>query len=184
VAVSRRSSPARGDTFTAFFVAHERRIRAFALRRTESAARADELVADVMTVAWKRFEKIDPELAYGWLCGVAIRLEANHRRSQRRRYRAIDMVIAEAESRRLVSYFDAGGVEPEEREALLAAWNGLDDDDRELLRLVAWEGLSNDEVAAAFDIGPAAARKRLSRARARLVEGYAAAVEEPTGGAR
>ena len=57
-------------------------------------------------------------------------------------------------------------------------------DDREVLRLVAWEGLSPKEAAAVLGVAPAAARKRLQRARSRvrvLLEEDAEAVDSRSG---
>ena len=44
----------------------------------------------------------------------------------------------------------------------------MGDDDREILTLTYWDGLTAEQVAAVFGISPAAARKRLQRARERL----------------
>jgi RNA polymerase sigma-70 factor (ECF subfamily) len=166
------------DAFDAFFAAHEQRLRAFALRRTHSAARADELVAEVMTVAWQRFDEITPASALGWLCGITMKLERNERRGRVRRDRAMEQVAAEAEARQIVARLDTERVAIEERLALQAAWQGLDDDDRELLRLVAWDGLTTEEIGAAHDLSVANVRKRLSRARSRLRVGYGKATAD------
>lgn len=54
------------DAFEVFFEAYERQLRAFALRRTRSPRAADELVAAVMEVAWRRFDR--------GAVGVAVRM--------------------------------------------------------------------------------------------------------------
>ena len=65
----------------------------------------------------------------------------------------------------MTAYLGSNSLLPEQREAILAAFQRLSEDDRELLRLAVWDGLDDEELAAAFDLNPAAARKRLSRAR-------------------
>lgn len=55
-----------------------------------------------------------------------------------------------------------------EREAIRAAVQRLEDDEREVLLLTAWEGLKPSEIALVLDISPAVARTRLRRALAHL----------------
>ena len=38
-----------------------------------------------MEIAWAKFEQVDTATAFGWLCGTAIRVQANDTRSFRRR---------------------------------------------------------------------------------------------------
>ena len=155
---------ARESAFSAFFEAHERRLRAFALRRTHDPVAADDLVAATMEIAWSKFEQVDTATAFGWLCGTAIRVQANDTRSCRRRQANVERLVAEAETRPMTAYLESDSLLPEQREAILAAFQRLSEDDRELLRLAVWDGLDDEELAAAFDLNPAAARKRLSRA--------------------
>lgn len=163
------------EEFTLFFETYERRLRAFALRRARDPASADDLVAKAMTIAWQKFEKIPMECAFGWLCGVALRVAANDDRGHRRRLAVIDRLTAEAENRPLAAYLDDAGLLPEQRQAILGAFHRLSHNDQEILRLVAWDGLDDTELAAVFEISPATARKRLSRARERFRRFHAAA---------
>jgi RNA polymerase sigma-70 factor (ECF subfamily) len=54
--------------------------------------------------------------------------------------------------------------------AVARALAALDDQDRELLRLLAWEGLTQTEVASVMEISVEAARSRIRRARARFAD--------------
>jgi RNA polymerase sigma factor (sigma-70 family) len=161
-----------GDAFALFFNAHAPRLLAFALRRTGSPSRAEDLLSGVMEVAWNRFSEIPPGAEFGWLCGVAVRLAWNERRARGRYDRMMDAAVAEAEVRPLATYLESNHLLEEQREAISDAFAVLDEDDQEILRLVAWEGLGGAQLAAALDVSEPAARKRLSRARDRLQRAY------------
>ncbi len=122
---------------------------------------AEDVVAEVFVVCWRRFDEI-PADPLPWLLGVARHVLATLRRSEHRR---------EALHRRLANE-DCGAAEegfaPAGDSILAAALERLSDGDRELLLLIAWEGLSAAEVAAALGLRPATARVRLMRARRRL----------------
>jgi RNA polymerase sigma-70 factor (ECF subfamily) len=164
----RASERRRLDGFEAFFVEHERRLRGYALRRTGSQQLADELVAEVMEIAWRRFDAIPQDRAFGWLCRVAINVESNQRRSRHRRSRAEGRAAREGERASLVTELDTERVPVESRAAFAEAWATLVDEDRSVLSLVAWEALTTAELAEALGVSEVAARKRLSRARERL----------------
>jgi RNA polymerase sigma-70 factor, ECF subfamily len=170
---------ARESAFSAFFETHERRLRAFALRRTRDAVAADELVATTMEIAWAKFDQLEPFSAFGWLCGTAIRVQANEGRTRRRREAKVERLAAEEGVRPRRVSLEHDALLPEQSEAIAAALAALGPDDRELLKLSAWDGLDDDELAAAFAINPAAARKRLSRARQRFRDAYTRVAEPP-----
>jgi len=163
----RESERRRFEGFEAFFVAHERRLRAFALRRTRSPQFADDLVAEVMEIAWRRFDAIPQDRAFGWLCRVAINVESNQRRGMRRRSRVEERASREAQ-RTIMLELDDQRVPMESRAALSAAWGTLTPDDQLVLSFAAWESLTTAELAEAIGVSEVAARKRLSRARERL----------------
>jgi len=165
------------EEFTLFFETYERRLRAFALRRVHDPGTADDLVAKAMTIAWQKFDVIPQQSAFGWLCGVALRVAANDNRGHRRRQALVDRLTAEAETRPLVAYLEDEQMLVEQRVAVVGAFSRLAPDDQEILRLVSWDGLDDHELAAVFEVSPAAARKRLSRARARFRHLYAVPLE-------
>jgi RNA polymerase sigma-70 factor, ECF subfamily len=137
---------------------------AFARRRV-SAGDADDLVAEVLTVAWRRLDDIPADAALPWLYGVARKVLANQHRSQGRRQRLVRRVA------------DAGRAQPREFEPetsddspVMDALRRLRSDDREILRLAAWEQLGPSELAVVLGCTTNAAALRLSRARRRLRE--------------
>ncbi len=127
-----------------------------------------------MAIAWRKFERIPTDSAFGWLCGVVVRLAANDDRGRRRREALIDRLTAEAEARPPRSLLEDEQLLPEQRRAIGDAFDHLDPDDQEILRLVTWDGLDDRELAAVFEVSPPAARQRLSRARRRFRRLYLA----------
>ena len=149
-------------TFAALFEAHFEALLAYARRRTDQLADAEDVVADSFTVVWRRWADLprDESQHLPWLYGIARRVLANQRRGSARRVRlrerlnAVRLRQGTSGSARLSSALEA-----------LAR---LREDDQEILRLVAWEGVSHAEVAVALSITPNAAAIRVHRARRRL----------------
>jgi RNA polymerase sigma-70 factor (ECF subfamily) len=139
------------------------RVYAYALRRT-SAAGADDAVADVFLVAWRRLDDLPPE-PLPWLLGTAHKVLANRRRGERRALALRDRLASQPR-------------EPAAAPAALdhrvgAALASLGERDRELLMLVAWEGLSVTEAAEALGVRAGTVAVRLHRARQRFARALA-----------
>jgi RNA polymerase sigma factor (sigma-70 family) len=138
-------------------------VRRYLLRRG-AGDEADDLLAEVFVVAWRRLDAIPPEAELPWLYRTAWNVLANHRRLTR-----------------ATAMEDADGLEPDfagaiaDRLLLLEAWRSLSDRDREILRLVAWEGVDGRGLAEALGIGVGGAGAALSRARAALATAWRAA---------
>lgn len=154
------------ERFERCFDDHYLRIFAFAVRRVSGRESAEEIVADTFAIAWRRRDRI-PSASLPWLYAIASNVIANQRRSSGRR-RNLDLRLAQEAS------ISAVGGDPADslagRDELAAAFAGLEEDDRELLRLVAWEGLSTRDAAAVIGCSPGAARVRLHRARRKLAK--------------
>jgi RNA polymerase sigma-70 factor (ECF subfamily) len=144
-------------------------VKAYALRRADAAS-ADDVVAEVFVVCWRRFEDV-PLDPLPWLLGVARRVLSTQRRSERRRGALHDR-LAEQTPDSIVERLGDGG--------LAAALARLSESDRELLLLIAWDGLSPAEAAKVLGIKPATARVRLLRARRRLTQALSRERAEPT----
>lgn len=150
---------------TRIYELHAHEVAAYILRRSAGSDAADA-VAETFLVAWRRLDVVpaEPE-TLPWLYGVARRVMANQRRGNRRRTQLGD---------RLSTLFVHHAVDPpsldklEDFDQVIGALHQLNDDDAEMLRLTAWESLSPSEIATSLGISPAAARKRLQRARNRL----------------
>lgn len=155
--------PPEIDQFRQLFDANYKQLVAYARRRLASPQDADDLVAEVFTIAWRRRDRLPQgEDARLYLYGIARRVLANHRRATRRRT-ALVAALRGAATRNVH--------EPlVEDPAVAQALAALDEEDRELLRLLAWEGLSQAEVASVMEISVEAARSRIRRARARFAD--------------
>ncbi|MEU3455183.1 sigma-70 family RNA polymerase sigma factor [Micromonospora sp. NPDC006766] len=150
--------------FTHLVQAAGSRILSYLTRRVDPPCDGADLLADTLTVAWRRIADLpgDDDQAMAWLFGIARGVLANHRRGQTRRAALADRLRARLADR-------PPGPDPSgETVAIRDALNRLPDPDRELITLTAWDGLTADEVAAVLEITPAAVRQRLVRARGRL----------------
>lgn len=150
-------------------------VNRYCLRRMP-AEDVNDAVAEVFTVAWRKVDNIpDDNDVLPWLYGVA-RNEINNRRRSARRFRAlIDKLGSQA------YYPDPGPesviVRNSELQELMRALGSLRLADQELLLLRTHEDLDHSQIAIAIGCSPDAARKRLSRATARLRR--AACIPEP-----
>ena len=172
--------------FELLYDEHAPAVKAYVLRRATPAV-ADDLVAEVFVVCWRRFEEI-PADPLPWLLGVARRVLSTYRRGERRgaalRQRLTDNAGApeaigggaptSMRTGRVRSQGAPGeGISPsasldEGGGALREALARLSESDRELLLLIAWEGLSPAQAATAMGVSAATVRVRLHRARRRL----------------
>lgn len=157
---TRLSRLARFDTI---FSENQRAVLGYAMRRTESAADAEDVAAETFTICWRRLEVVPLDEPLPWLYGVARRVLANQRRGRGRRERLISVLRAPDVSTpvKLGDDLDAPA---------FRALASLSPADQELLRLVAWEELGHGEIARVLGITPNAVAIRLHRARARLAQ--------------
>ena len=152
--------------FDALFTAHQRHVLAYALRRTTTAADAEDVTAEAFIIAWRKFDAIPADEPLPWLYAVARRVLANHRRGLGRRERLAALLRVEDVATPLRAGEDLDG-------PVFAALASLSPADQELLRLVAWEELGNQQIAAVLGITPNAVAIRLHRARARFADALA-----------
>lgn len=150
--------------FEELYRAYADRVHAYALRRTTPAA-ADDVVAEVFLVAWRRLDRV-PDEPFAWLLGVARRVLANRRRSESRSAALHTRLVGH----QAVDEASSSPVDSRLRDAL----ERLGDRDRELLLLVAWEGLKPAEVAEVLGVRRGTVAVRLHRARGRLADALAA----------
>ncbi|MEZ5077752.1 MAG: sigma-70 family RNA polymerase sigma factor [Solirubrobacterales bacterium] len=157
--------------FERCFRAHYADVLAFARRRLTAAQTADDAAAETFAVAWRRREAI-PAAPLPWLYGIALRVIANQRRSERRRRNLAQRLAGTAVATEVADPGEA----LHQRTEFAAAFARLGDSDRELLSLVAWDGLEPREAARALGCSHGAFRVRFHRARRRLRR-HLAAVE-------
>ncbi len=159
--------------FEAAFAAHHRRVFAYALRRTATAADAEDVVAETFAVAWRRVAHLpEPDRALPWLIAVARRVAANHHRGSRRRSSLLARLRAQPPTT------PESAADTPATEALAR----LGPDDQELLRLLAWDGLSQVEAGEVLGVSANAVAIRLHRARTRFAAELAAVERETVKG--
>jgi RNA polymerase sigma-70 factor (ECF subfamily) len=175
-AESIRRSAGEPGAFEAVF---ERRFDAVHnfLRRRVGGDLADELAAETFARAFAQRTRFLPrhDSALPWLLGIASNLVGDHRRAERRRWRALERAAAEPGAPGLPTIADA------QLDAVLAgAVARLQVRDRDALLLVAWGELSYEEVAEALAIPLGTVRSRINRARRQLSEQLGAPSSVPT----
>jgi RNA polymerase sigma-70 factor (ECF subfamily) len=179
--------------FELLYAKHAPAVKAYVLRRA-AASTADDVVAEVFVVCWRRFEEV-PVDPLPWLLGVARRVLSTQRRGERRRGALHDRLAQTVGDSIFETPDDFAAVSPSSSTgttsaddalasvtdgALAAALARLSESDRELLLLNVWDGLSPAEAATVLDIKPAAARVRLLRARRRLTQALSRERSDPT----
>lgn len=156
----------------ALFASHARTVYRYARTRL-SPADAEDVVAEVFAIAWRKGGGPGPVDSRAWLLGVARRVLANQVRGQRRRTALSEKLTAHPapavpDEARLVGELDELG----------RAMSRLRAADREVIALLAAAELSTGELAEALGCTPAAAATRTHRARRRLRAAYDRLAEE------
>jgi RNA polymerase sigma-70 factor, ECF subfamily len=148
-------------TFEALYAAHYQAIAGYVMRRV-AAGEADDVIAQVFTVAWRRFGQVPlPPLDRPWLFGVARNTVADHQRSERRRFH----LHARLRSDAALGNPPAMAAQDATGERVRDAIGALRPADREALQLVLWDELSHAEAAAVLGCSPNAFELRYRRAR-------------------
>ncbi|AXG14463.1 sigma-70 family RNA polymerase sigma factor [Intrasporangium calvum] len=138
-------------------------IHAYVARRLRDRGLADDVTADVFTVAWRRLDDI-PSPIGGWLFGVARNVVmATNRATVPDPLEIIEEALAAREADP-----SARAIDRAELKRVAEALTTLSESDQELLLLMAWEGLPLAQLAEALECSVAAAGVRLHRARQRL----------------
>jgi RNA polymerase sigma factor (sigma-70 family) len=143
---------------------HRQALLRYALRRLDDHSAAEDLVAETLVVAWRRFDEIpsrDQELF--WLYGIAGRVLSNTLRGRQRSMRLEMRLAFEREHAQGTQRYSE-----EDMKQLMDALGQLRPEERELLQLTYWECLSYREIGLALGCSEKAAGIRISRARQRL----------------
>ena len=167
MAVVSANSRDRGrDWFTSLYHDTYRMLLAYARRRVDEQT-ADEVVAEVFLVAWRRRDEVPEDFERAWLFGVARNTILTASRAARRR-NALNGKLCNVA--RPPAWSDGCNEASDRTDALLPALRSLREEEREILMLVAWEGLSHTEIGEALGISPNAVAIRVHRARKRLAD--------------
>lgn len=154
-------------SFDAAFEAEFASLHRYLARRLGSSA-ADDLAAETFTVAFRSWDRLDPERPVRpWLYGIAANLVRHHWRKEQRMLRAyartgVDPVFTDEDA--AVERADADVRQRELAEALAE----LRRNEREILLLHAWAELTDTEIATALDLPVGTVKSRLSRGREKL----------------
>jgi RNA polymerase sigma-70 factor (ECF subfamily) len=135
------------------------------VRRRVHSSHAEDVVGEVMLVAWRRLDDVPADLsaARPWLFGVARKTLQNAGRREGRQD-AVAVRLAEAAP----TSAHAGQEAIAEKVDLAAAWPRLSAVHQEAIGLAVLDGLTAPEAGLVLGISPAAFRLRLSRARRSL----------------
>ncbi|MFJ3404543.1 RNA polymerase sigma factor [Promicromonospora sp. NPDC090134] len=152
------------------FATHARAVHRYARARLP-AAEAEDVVAEVFAIVWRKGEL--PDNPRAWLLAVARRVMANQARARQRRTALVERVRthpapAGADDVRLVGELDE----------LRRAMDLLRPADREVIALLAAAELSTAEVAQVLGCTTAVAATRVHRARRRLRAAYERLTDE------
>jgi RNA polymerase sigma-70 factor (ECF subfamily) len=153
--------------FRDLFATHYRDLLGYAMRRLRVVEDAQDAVAEVLSVAWRRRGDVpdDPVEQRMWLFGVARRVVANHRRGEVRRSRLAGRLESVGESIVVDLAFED---EESDLTLALAALDALSPPDREILLLAVWEELTVAQIATVMGLTKPNVSLRLHRAKARL----------------
>ncbi len=164
---SRELAAGTTERFRALYEAHHAPLYSYVVRRlTSSPGDVADVVAEIFTVAWRRFDAVpSPPDDRLWLYGVARRIVARHERTLWRRSR----LVARLTDHAAVAEWPAPRSSDEARGAAVReAVARLRPADREVLALVLWEQLSHAEAAVVLGCSVNAVALRLHKARGRL----------------
>lgn len=156
----------RDERFTALYDAAYADLLRFVRRRVH-VARAEDVVSDVMLVAWRRLDDVPASLsaARAWLFGVAYKTLQN---SRRREDKQAAIAVRLAEVAQVTAGSDQSSDALTDRVEVASAWPLLSAVHQEAIALAVFDGLTAPEAARVLGITPVAFRLRLSRARKAL----------------
>lgn len=153
----------RGEAwFERLFAQHATAVHRYLLRRG-AGDDAEDLAADVLTVAWRRRAELPDGIELAWLYRTAGFVLANHRRKGR------PTPVAEVPDEPDRADPAVHAVRDERVREVLGRLSARD---RQVLLLTAWEGVGGDDLAVVLGVSRGGADAALSRARARLREAW------------
>jgi RNA polymerase sigma-70 factor, ECF subfamily len=161
--------------FDALYREHSGEVRRYVRRRWDAQS-ADDVVADVFVVAWRRLADV-PDDPLPWLLGVTRRILANRRRGDAREHALRNRIRSD----QFIAAVPPGTDARLAGEEVWTALRTLSERDREALLLVAWEGLSTARAARVLGVRANTFAARLYRARRRFARALRAAQTSDAG---
>ncbi|WP_428830427.1 RNA polymerase sigma factor [Cellulomonas endometrii] len=148
--------------FEELFRRHAVAVHRYLLRRG-AGDDAEDLAADVLTIAWRRRGELPDGMELAWLYRTAGFVLANHRRKGR------PVPVAEVPDEPDPT---DPGMQAVRDERVREVLGRLSARDRQVLLLTAWEGVTGDDLALVLGVSRGGADAALSRARARLRDAW------------
>lgn len=140
---------------------------------TSSAADAEDAAQDGFVKAWRALGRFRAGAPFKpWLLRIVANEAHNRRRSAGRRANLTLRAATEDPSGGAAPSPEAGLVDAERREALLAAVDALPDEQRTVLVLRYFADLSEEETAEILDVPRGTVKSRTARALERLRKSY------------
>lgn len=146
-------------------VEHLGAMRAFAMSLTRNSALADDMVQDALVKAWSKIDTFEAGTNMrAWLFTILRNTYYSHHRKARREVADVDGVLSEAMAQKP----DHDG--RLQMRDFNAAFDMLNDEQREALVLVGAGGFSYEEAAETCGVAVGTIKSRVNRARKQLVE--------------
>ncbi len=152
------------DAFNQVVRREQPRLHAYLARRVPLDA-VDDVLADVLLVAWRRRDEMPTE-PLPWLLGVAAKTLSTRWRGEARRDALVDRVARQPPPPQ--PSVEAEVLRRAQQRALATALEALNERDRELLLLRFWDDLRPREIATVLAVPSITVRTRLRRATVRL----------------
>jgi len=162
--------------FRALYDGHVDRVFRLAYRMAGEDDLARDFTQETFVRVYQRLDQFRGESAFGtWLHALAVSVCLNGlRRRERHRKREVEMEGMDFA-------YDARRPEPDLKDRLKEAIDGLPEIYRTVFLMHDLEGFSHQEIAQALEMAEGTSKARLSRARARLREALGGALEEYVG---
>lgn len=161
--------PPRTARFDELFTEYSEKIFAYCRTRSRSSADAEDALAEVFLIAWRRLDDIPGgDAARTWLYATARRVTANQFRAARRSASLLERLSVWRDDPTSYDFTETDAASELVHEAL----QSLRPIDREVLLLAEWEQLSSAEIATVTGCSYTSARGCLHRARKRFREAF------------
>jgi RNA polymerase sigma-70 factor (ECF subfamily) len=146
--------------FQELYRTYQHQVLAYFLRRTDTASARDG-TAETFLVVWRRIDDVPDGAELPWMYGIARRVLANLRRSQRR-YDALERKVQRTAVTENPTP-ETVVIRRFEDEEMLSAIGRLRPEDQEVLLLSVWEELPNRAIASVLRTSPNAISQRMRR---------------------